>query len=56
MSCGCDECLSWESPVEDLVDAIERHNPEGVCIERDGKCEREPCCKDKPEETTEGGW
>lgn len=48
--------LEWNSPVEEIVGAIEVHNPEGVCIERDGKCDRVPCCKDKPGETTEEGW
>lgn len=45
-----------EAPVEDWVAAINRHNPEGVCIEHEGECSRVPCCKSNPEETTEGDW
>jgi hypothetical protein len=51
--CSAKRRLDWKSPVEDWVD---RHNPEGVCIEHGGKCERVPCCKANPEETTEEGW
>ena len=60
MSCGedCPCRLDWETAeAEDFVDAIERHNPEGVCIEHDGQCKRVPCCKTKPGETAEpGDW
>lgn len=55
--CSRKRRLDWhDSPVEDFVAAINVHNPEGVCIEHNGKCERVPCCKDKPGETTEHDW
>lgn len=54
--CSAKRRLDWKSPVEDWVAAINRHNPEGVCIEHEGECSRVPCCKSNPEETTEGDW
>jgi hypothetical protein len=53
--CG-EGCPCLEPTTEELVEGICRHNPEGVCIEKDGKCERVPCCKNKPGESAEEGW
>lgn len=54
--CMCSERrrLSWESPVEDLVAAIERHNPECVCWEKGGVCQHPDNCHCKALEPKEG--
>ena len=45
---------------EEFADAIaalyDPSDPVGVCNERDGKCSRVPCCKDKDGEKTQPGW
>lgn len=61
--CGDGECmcsperrLDWKTmTAEEFADLI-ASLPTDICIEKDGKCTRDPCCKNKPGEIACPGW